>query len=156
MRIHRLLLAAFLFLAPSIAAAQIVVPVGGGGSGVPSIAGTTNQINESGSPGATTLSLSSTIVAPGTVTIPSGDLILNGSGSGSSTLNAPATGGGTVTLPAGSVGLVGGPGSATSGHLATFNGTTGQIIQDGGAVPTGTVTSVATGAGLTGGTCTTT
>ena len=53
MRIHRLLLAAFLFLAPSIAAAQIVVPVGGGGSGVPSIAGTTNQINESGSPGAT-------------------------------------------------------------------------------------------------------
>ena len=90
------------------------------------------------------------------MTFASGDLNLSGSSSGTVVLNAPATGGGTVTLPAGSVGLVGGPGSATSGHLATFNGTTGQIIQDGGAVPTGTVTSVATGAGLTGGTCTTT
>lgn len=39
-----------------------------GGSGVPSIAGTSNQINESGSPGATTLSLSSTLVLPGTLT----------------------------------------------------------------------------------------
>ncbi len=37
------------------------------GGGVPSIAGTANQINESGSPGATTLSLSSTIIAPGSV-----------------------------------------------------------------------------------------
>lgn len=47
---------------------------GGAGGGVPSIAGTANQINQSGSPGATTLSLSSTIVLPGTIngnTIPS-------------------------------------------------------------------------------------
>ena len=82
------------------------------------------------------------------MTFASGDLNLSGSSSGTVVLNAPATGGGTVTLPAGSVGLVGGPGSATSGHLATFNGTTGQIIQDGGAVPTGTVTSVGCGTGL--------
>lgn len=35
-----------------------------------------------------------------------------------------------------------GPASSTSGHLATFNGTSGKLIQDGGAVPAGTVTSV--------------
>lgn len=39
------------------------------GGGVPSIAGTTNQINESGSPGATTLSLSSTLQPPGTLAL---------------------------------------------------------------------------------------
>lgn len=38
--------------------------------------------------------------------------------------------------------LVQGPTSATNGHLATFNGTNGGLLQDGGAVPTGTVTSV--------------
>lgn len=42
---------------------------GSGSSGVPSIAGTTNQINQSGSPGATTLSLSSTIVTPGSISL---------------------------------------------------------------------------------------
>lgn len=42
-----------------------------GGSGVPSIAGTANQVNESGSPGATTLSLSSTLILPGTLSAPS-------------------------------------------------------------------------------------
>ena len=37
-------------------------------------------------------------------------------------------------------GDVAGPGSATSGNVATFNGTTGKIIQDGGkALPTGAV-----------------
>jgi hypothetical protein len=49
-----------------------------------------------------------------------------------------------------------GPASATSGHIATFNGTTGQIIQDGGAAPTGTVSSVTCGTGLSGGTITAT
>jgi hypothetical protein len=45
-----------------------------GGSGVPSIAGTANQITQTGSPGATTLSLPSNIIPPGTVngnTVPS-------------------------------------------------------------------------------------
>lgn len=121
-----------------------VVP---GGGGVPSIAGTTNQINQSGSPGATTLSLSSTIVVPGTLTIPSGGLVLNGSGSGSSIINAPATGGGTATLPAGSGTLAfsssipslplspanGGSGVANTGNLTwnidqTFSFTTGQTM----------------------------
>lgn len=43
----------------------------------------------------------------GVLTIPSSDLVLNGSGSGSSTVNAPATGGGTVTLFAGTDTVVG-------------------------------------------------
>jgi hypothetical protein len=38
-----------------------------GGGGVPSIAGTTNQITEAGSPGATTLSIPSTFIAPGSI-----------------------------------------------------------------------------------------
>lgn len=56
-----------------------------------------------------------------------------------------------VTAPPG----VQGPASAVSGHIATF-GASGNIIQDGGAAPTGTVTSVVCGAGLSGGTITTT
>lgn len=51
--------------------------------------------------------------------------------------------------------LVQGPTSATSGHLATFSGTNGGLLTDGGAVPTGTVTSIATTSPITGGTITT-
>jgi len=47
----------------------------------------------------------------------------------------------------GSIPVVMGPASATSGHVATFNGTNGSLLQDGGALPTGTVTTV----GFTGG-----
>lgn len=43
-----------------------------GGGGIPSIAGTANQINEAGSPGATTLSLSSTAIMPGSLSVTSG------------------------------------------------------------------------------------
>lgn len=56
----------------------------------------------------------------------------------------------------GGAGNVVGPGSATAGHVATFNGTTGKIIQDGGALPTGTVTSTtcpSAGTFTTSGTC---
>lgn len=35
-----------------------------------------------------------------------------------------------------------GPASATDGNLAVFDGTTGKLIKDGGAAPTGTVSSV--------------
>jgi hypothetical protein len=55
-----------------------------------------------------------------------------------------------TTLP-----LIQGPASATSGHIATFSGTNGGKVVDGGAVPTGTVTSVATTGPITGGTFTT-
>lgn len=48
-------------------AAYVCYSITGTGGGVPSIAGTANQINQSGSPGATTLSLSSTLVLPGTI-----------------------------------------------------------------------------------------
>ena len=43
-----------------------------------------------------------------------------------------------------------GPASATSGHLATFNGTSGKIIQDGGAAP---VSAPCSAFGTTAGTC---
>jgi hypothetical protein len=46
-----------------------------GGGGVPSIAGTTNQITETGSPGATTLSIPSTFTPPG-------NIVMNGANSG--------------------------------------------------------------------------
>ena len=52
--------------------------------------------------------------------------------------------------------VVVGPASATSGHLATFSGTNGGVLQDGGAVPTGTVTSIATTGPIGGGTITAT
>lgn len=50
-----------------------------------------------------------------------------------------------------------GPSSATSGHIATFNGPTGKILQDGGAPATGTVTSITcNGVAITAsGTCST-
>lgn len=47
------------------------------------------------------------------ITIASGDLILSGSGSGSSTLNAPATGGGTATLFPGTDTILGVASTAT-------------------------------------------
>lgn len=56
----------------------------------------------------------------------------------------------------GSIPVVMGPASATSGHVATFNGTNGSLLQDGGALPTGTVTSIATTGPIGGGTITAT
>ena len=47
---------------------------------------------------------------------------------------------GYYALPSGGTGDVTGPASSVSGNIATFNGTTGKIIQDGGkALPTGTI-----------------
>jgi hypothetical protein len=43
------------------------------------------------------------------------------------------------------------PASSTSGHIATFADGSGQTLQDGGTASGGTVTSVGSGAGLTGG-----
>lgn len=46
---------------------------------------------------------------------------------------------------------VNGPSSATSGHLATYNGASGKLIQDGGAVPTSATTAnVAAAVGVNG------
>lgn len=61
----------------------------------------------------------------------------SGVGSTPRVVSCPTCGTGT--------GNVNGPGSAVSGHVATFNGTTGKLIQDGGAAATGTVTSIAPG-----------
>lgn len=45
-----------------------------------------------------------------------------------------------IATKAGADGDVVGPGSATSGNVATFNGTTGKIIQDGGkSLPSGSI-----------------
>lgn len=73
---------------------------------------------------------------------------VTGGGGGSGTVTniattSPISGGpitttGTISCPT----CVVGPASVTSGHIATFNGTTGKLIQDGGAPATGTVTSV--------------
>ncbi len=44
---------------------------------------------------------------------------------------SPITGAGTISAPTAVVG----PASATADHLAVFNGTTGKLVKDGGAVP---------------------
>ncbi len=86
--------------------------------------------------------------------------VTSGGGGGTVTnvgTTAPITGGPiTTTGTIGCATCVVGPGSATSGHIATFNGTGGVLIQDGGAPATGTVTSIATTSPITGGTVTTT
>ncbi len=86
--------------------------------------------------------------------------VTSGGGGGTVTnvgTTAPITGGPiTTTGTIACATCVVGPGSATSGHIATFNGTTGVLIQDGGAPATGTVTSVATTSPITGGPVTTT
>lgn len=72
--------------------------VGGGGAGtVTSVLGTTNQINSDGSTTTPTLSLSSTIIAPGTVTV---SIAGAASTPGLTVSGAPFTGGsGTTTFP---------------------------------------------------------
>jgi hypothetical protein len=57
---------------------------------------------------------------------------------------SPITGGtitttGTISCPTCAIG----PGSSSANHLAKFSGTDGLTLADGGAIPTGTVTSVA-------------
>lgn len=83
-----LVITSFLALvATPIVAAPLVIyqPIGSssGGGGVPSISGTANQITETGSPGATTLSIPSDFRLPGTINL--------------LTLTRPATGS-TLTL----------------------------------------------------------
>lgn len=138
--------------APATGGGTATLPSGSGtlvyaAGAVTSLAGTANQINASGSTGAVTLSLSSTIVVPGNITIPSSGLVLNGASSGNSTLNAPSTGGGTATLPAGTGTLAysssipalpltpanGGTGVANTGNLTwnaaqTFSFTSAQTM----------------------------
>ncbi len=86
--------------------------------------------------------------------------VTSGGGGGTVTnvgTTAPITGGPiTTTGTIACATCVVGPGSATSGHIATFNGTSGVLIQDGGAPATGTVTSIATTSPITGGPVTTT
>jgi hypothetical protein len=57
---------------------------------------------------------------------------------------------GTISCPTCAIG----PGSSTANHLAKFSGTDGVTLADGGAIPTGTVSSVATTSPITGGTIT--
>ncbi len=74
---------------------------GTGGGAVSSVSGTANQTVVTPTTGATVVSLSPTLVFPGTVTTTSSGIVLPGSSSGSATLVGPATGGGTDTLPQG-------------------------------------------------------
>ncbi len=83
-----------------------------------------------------------------------------GGGGGSGTVTniattSPVTGGpitttGTIACATCAIG----PGSSTTNHLAKFSGTDGVTLADGGAIPTGTVTSVATTSPIAGGTIT--
>jgi hypothetical protein len=57
---------------------------------------------------------------------------------------------GTISCPTCAIG----PGSSTANHFAKFSGTDGITLADGGAIPTGTVSSVATTSPITGGTIT--
>jgi hypothetical protein len=57
---------------------------------------------------------------------------------------------GTISCPTCAIG----PGTSTANHLAKFSGTDGVTLADGGAIPAGTVTSVATTSPITGGTIT--
>jgi hypothetical protein len=72
----------------------------------------------------------------------SGDLILNGSGSGSSTLNAPAAGGGTATLFAGS--------DTIAGKTLTNGGTNASLTASNGGI----VYSTSSALGILAGTAT--
>ncbi len=105
------------------------------GSGIGTVTSVTCGTGLSGgtitTTGTCTLDLTHANSWSGVQTFGDGDLVLSGSGSGSSTIKAPATGGGTATLPAGS----------------------GTLVYSAGA---GTVTSITCNAGLTGGTITTT
>ena len=51
----------------------------------------------------------------------------------------------------GGTGDVTGPGSSVTGDIATYADTTGKLLADGGPVPTGTVTNIATACGIKGG-----
>lgn len=44
-----------------------------------------------------------------------------------------------LNMPAVALGVVAGPASATDGHLVQFDGTTGKLIKDGKATPSGTI-----------------
>ncbi len=127
--------------APATGGGTATLPAGSGtlayvgGSGVGTVTSVTCGTGLSGGTFTTTgtcaLDLAHANSWSGVQTFGDGDLVLSGSGSGSSTLKAPATGGGTATLPAGS----------------------GTLVYAAGA---GTVTSITCDAGLTGGTITTT
>jgi hypothetical protein len=62
----------------------------------------------------------------------------------------PITTTGTISCPTCAIG----PGTSTANHLAKFSGTDGVTLADGGTIPTGTVSSVATTSPITGGTIT--
>jgi hypothetical protein len=87
-----------------ITTTQAIANLNAGAAGVPSIAGTANQITETGSPGATTLSIPSDFRLPGTIN--------------KVTITQPATGS-TLTIPDG-VTLNAGAGG-TLGTIVTVN-----------------------------------
>lgn len=91
------------------------VAITGGGGGSPGGSNLQVQYNNSGAFGGI-----SGVISNGTsIQISSGDLLLEGSGSGGVTLNAPATGGGVLTLP---------PGTDTIAGLAATQALTNKSV----------------------------
>lgn len=141
------------------------------GSGVPSIAGTANQITETGSPGATTLSLPTNIIPPGTINgnaVPASSDTFTLNAATQTLTNKTINGTNntlTVRLPSDVTGILpsanGGAGSINGILQANGSGLTSAVTIGSGlnysagtltaSGSGGSVTSVATGAGLTGG-----
>jgi len=144
-------------------AGQLGTTSGSGGSGVTDVLGTTNQTTSSG--GLTpAIGLSSTLIAPGSVTVTSGFTVdagtitltplttagivtTNGSGVLSSQAVLPIANGGTnaSTIPAANDLII----SNGTSYVGVSNGTTGQVLYANtsgvptwGAAPAGAVTSV--------------
>jgi hypothetical protein len=115
---------------------NITISGGGGGGGVPSIAGTANQIDESGSPGATTLSINSTLFSvPGPMNF-GGNVDMMGWQMVNGTLNgnvvgltqAPGTNNTTLATTEFVMANAGGGGGGTQAQIA---GTTADVTTNG-------------------------
>lgn len=166
-RYSKYTLALLIAASPTALFAQTVGPVAGGGGGG---SGTVTSVALSAPGNVTCIVTGSPVTTSGTLVctpagtsggVPYFNSASSLASSGALTANAPVLGGGAGAAP--TVGSRSGntttfattSGTLTNTHAAVFDAN-GNIVDFGGAPPAGTVTSVASGAGLTGGPITTT